>query len=300
MNLPTISPRRSRLAAGLAGLAFAAWGCAHLAPESVQPAPETAYAVTQSHRLVSFNAGTPQRLLSDKPLTGLPRGERLVDIDFRVARGQLFGLSDRGRLFRIDPSTGVATVVGGGLGTELRGNRIGIDFNPTVDRLRVIGDTGMNLRVHPDTGQAIDAAPDRPGLQEDAVLAYEDADAAKGRTPRVSAPAYTYNKRDEKLTTNYAIDLGAGTLVRQGSREGVQPVVSPNTGRLATVGPLGLGALDHASMDIADVTNTAYAAVRHRPEGRALWVRIDLERGQATPIGPIAVGEPVIGIAIEP
>jgi hypothetical protein len=34
----------------------------------------------------------------------------------------------------------------------LDGTFFGVDFNPTVDRLRVISDTGQNLRVNVDTG----------------------------------------------------------------------------------------------------------------------------------------------------
>ena len=42
----------------------------------------------------------------------------------------------------------------------LSGTAFGFDFNPTVDRIRVVSDTGQNLRLNPDTGAvaAVDGA----------------------------------------------------------------------------------------------------------------------------------------------
>lgn len=85
----------------------------------------------------------------------------------------------------------------------------------------------------------------------------------------------------------------------QGSREGLTPVVSPNTGRLTTVGPLGLGPLADASLDIADVSGVALAGLR-RAGGAARLYRIDLGSGRATLVGTIGDGKPLRGLAIEP
>jgi hypothetical protein len=78
----------------------------------------------------------------------------------------------------------------------------------------------------------------------------------------------------------------------------VQPVVSPNTGTLATIGALGTGAVDDAAFDIADVSNTALAALRQN--GRTRLHLIDLASGRATALGRLADGGAVAGIAIEP
>ena len=43
----------------------------------------------------------------------------------------------------------------------------GFDFNPTVDRIRVVNDAGFNLRLHPDTGVIVDSDPNQPGVQLD-------------------------------------------------------------------------------------------------------------------------------------
>lgn len=263
------------------------------------PAKEMIYAVTGSHQLIQFNAGQPQKLLARRSLDGLAPGDRLLGIDYRVAKGQLFGLGASGQLYRIDPATGRAAAVGTPVALPRDGaSEWGFDFNPTVDRIRVVNDKGFNLRLHPDTGAIVDAKPEQTGLQLDEPLRYDSGDAHAGKEPGIVAAGYSYNKDDEKLTTNYALDGRLGTLVHQGSKEGVQPVISPNTGRLFTVGSLGIGSFAHASLDISDVSNTAYAAVRQGSISH--WYRIDLGSGRATLIGTIAGGEPVVGAAIEP
>ncbi|MFG5409677.1 DUF4394 domain-containing protein [Piscinibacter sakaiensis] len=247
-----------------------------------------------------FNAGRPGELTSRQPLKGLQPGETVLGMDFRVAKGQLYVLGSSGRLYRADVETATLTPVGPPAARAFSGSAFGVDFNPTVDRVRVVSDSGMNLRLHPDTGAVVDANPALEGLQIDGPLAYVAGDPNAGRTPSITGAAYTYNKNDEKITTNYAIDSGLGVLVMQGSREGTQPVVSPNTGQLRTVGALGVAPFRSASFDIADVNNAAYAALNGAPGERSRWVQIDLETGRATPIGTIGGGQPVLGIAIEP
>lgn len=263
------------------------------------PAKETIYAVTAaSQLLVQFNAGQPQKTLSSKPLTGFNAGDKLVGIDYRVAKGQLFGLGASGQLYRIDTKTGALTVVGTPSALPKEGaSEWGFDFNPTVDRIRVVNDAGHNLRLHPDTGAVVDGNPNEAGVQHDGRLAYDAADVNAGKTPAVVAAGYTYNKDNDKITTNYALDGRAGALVHQGSKEGVQPPVSPNTGKLYTVGSLGIGSFDRATLDISDVSNAAYAAVT--AGGKSSWYRIDLATGKATRIGSVDAGA-LVGAAIEP
>lgn len=259
------------------------------------PRKETVFAVTASNRLVSFNAGQPGKLLSDARLTGLQAGETMLGIDFRVAKGELYGLGSTGRLYRIDEDKAAATPVGAPIAVAIDGHEIGFDFNPTVDRIRVVTDRGQNLRLHPDTGAVVDADPAREGVQIDGALAYPD-----GSPVRVVGAAYTYNKRDPKITTNYAIDA-QGWLVMQGSKEGTTPAVSPNTGRLTKIGSLGTGAFDRASFDIADVTDAAFLATSSGADAKASRLHlVDLATGAATFIGTIGTGEPVRGIAVAP
>lgn len=272
--------------------------CTGLEPEKAQSRHHV-WAVTTDHQLIRFHEGQPQRVLEQKPIRGLPPNEGVVGIDYRVSRGILFALTNAGRLYTLETATGVLMPVSNNA-TELTGQAWGMDFNPVADRIRVVSDRGQNLRLHPETGALVDADPAVAGVQTDPALAYAAGDANAGKTPQVVAAAYTYNKNNYKLTTNFAIDRAAGTLVTQGSREGVQPPVSPNTGRLFTVGALGLGPLRDVAFDIADVDNTALAAIRTAEQVRTILYRIDLNTGQAHKVGPVADGAALRGIAIEP
>jgi hypothetical protein len=262
---------------------------------------ENVFAVTSAMELIQFNAGQPQRLLSRTAVTGLAAGDRLLGIDFRVARGVLYALAASGRLYTLDTATGTLKQVGNAASTvPLTGALFGVDFNPVADRIRVVSDSGLNLRLHPDTGAAVDGNPAVDGVQGDAALAYGPGDANAGKVPALVAAAYTYNKRDDKITTNFAIDRRLGVLVMQGSREGATPAVSPNTGVLTTIGPLGLGELVDAAFDIADLSGAAFAALRTADQPRARLYLLDLATGRAQALGTIGTGAPLLGMAVEP
>ncbi len=268
---------------------------------TAQAGAETVIAINAAGQLLRFAAGQPDKPLDSKPVTGLQAGEKLLGIDYRVAKGLLYGLGSANRLYQIDPATAVATPVGAApFEVALAGSEFGFDFNPSADRIRVVSDSGQNLRLHPNTGAVIDADPKKGDLQTDGALAYDAGDTHATKTPKLVAAAYTYNKDDDALTTNYAIDAALGLLVTQGTREGTQPSVSPNTGRLFTVGPLGVAAFERAAFDIADVNNAAYAALTPAGAKASTWVRIDLATGKATALGTVGGGEAIVGIAIAP
>src|SRR5690606_10720728 len=94
-------------------------------------------------------------------------------IDFRPQTGQLYALgvndmADNATVYVIDPQSGGATVVGSeglvrfvtttGATVDLPPASVGygFDFNPTVDRIRVVTATGLNLRINPITGEPVD------------------------------------------------------------------------------------------------------------------------------------------------
>ena len=260
---------------------------------------EKAVAVTASNKLLKFNAGRPDRILTKLGITGLQVGETLLGIDYRVSKDQLYGLGSSGRLYIINEDTAVASVVGVPFAVKLEGTQFGFDFNPTVDRIRVVSNTGQNLRLHPDTGAVVDSNPALEGLQTDGKLMYAAGDVNFGKSPMTVGAAYSYNKADTKITTNFALDAAAGTLVTQGSREGVMPAVSPNTGQLFTIGSLGL-AFNNASFDIQAVTDVAFAALNSDGTSSSRWVMIDLKTGAAKPLGSVGGGERVVGVAMEP
>jgi hypothetical protein len=268
-------------------------GCATNPTETAGPLrKETLHVLSANMELLTLNAGQPRSVQKRVAVTGLPAGESLVGIDYRVAKGTLYAVARSGTVYTLDAPTGVLkAVTGKALEKPLEGSAFGVDFNPVADRIRVVSNTGQNLRLHPDTGTLAATDPS---------LAYAPGDIQAGLTADIVAAGYTYNKTNEKLTTNYAIDRRSGTLVTQGTVEGVQPAVSPNTGQLRTVGPLGTGPLLDAALDIADVSGAAFAALRTATAPTTRLYLIDLSSGQARFIGTVGDGTPLIGMAIEP
>ncbi|ARN19494.1 DUF4394 domain-containing protein [Piscinibacter gummiphilus] len=289
-----------RLACTLSLLAALAAGCASSTAPVKPVSRGSVVAVTATHQLIRFDAARPGQVLSSKPLVGLQPGETVLGIDYRVAKGWLYAVGSSNRLYRVNADTAIATPVGERFAVSLSGTHFGVDFNPTVDRIRVVSDTGQNLRLHPDTGAVVDGDATNTGVQTDGPLDYAPGDRSAGLRPALVAVGYTYNKVDDKLTTNYALDASAATLVTLGSREGVAPVVSPNTGHLFTVGPLGLPPFEDAAFDIADVSGLAFAAVTGPGATQSTWVEIDLATGAAREIGRIGSNTTVLAVAIEP
>lgn len=281
------------------GLAVLLTACA--IPTATLP-QETVYAVTERHELIRFKSDRPSQVLERRALSGLLPGDSLRGIDYRVARGVLFALADSGRLYTLDTNEARLTpvVAAAPQPWPVNGQVVGFDFNPTVDRIRVVSSSGQNLRLHPQTNAVVDGDAAQAGLQLDGPLRYTSDDRHAGRKPDLAGVAYTYNKKDEKITTNYAIDRALGALLVQGSVEGVTPAVSPNTGQLRTVGLLGTGALDDGHFDISDVANTALLAARPTGQGQTRLYLLDLGTGRARDLGVLAGGERLRGLAIEP
>ncbi len=278
------------------------WAQAQATERPARPElPPSVWVLTASQRLVQINAAAPQKALSTQAISGLLAGDRLVGMDYRVAKGVLYALGRSGTLYTLDPAQGKAQAVNpAATPLALGDGPVGFDFNPAADRIRVVQSNGSNHRLHPDTAAVIDFDAQTAGVQTDPKLAYAPSDRQAGNPPDVVAAGYTYNTQNDKLTTNYAIDRRQGTLVLQGSREGVQPVVSPNLGVLTTVGALGLGPLADAAFDISDVGNVALAVVSTSTTSLPRLVRIHLDTGAANLLGTVAGGEAVVGLAIEP
>jgi len=257
------------------------------------------YGIDNNNNLFNFNSGTPGNIISGKFITGLAGGERIISIDGRPATSELFAMSTLNKLYTLNPLTGAATAVGSGFAPGLNGNSFGFDFNPTVDRIRVVSDADQNMRLNPVTG----------GLAgTDTNLAYAAGDINVGKNPSVVGSAYTNSVSSPvpTQTTLYGIDSVNDVLVRQGSVNVSNPLIvgtdeSPNTGLLHTVGAgLGFDATNLVGFDIDPADGVAYAALQ--PNGSAtsnLYV-INLTTGLATNSGTIIGGVQVADIAIEP
>jgi hypothetical protein len=235
------------------------------------------WAVTASGQLVAFDPSTPGTLATSIAITGLASGETVLGADVRPATGQLVVLGSTNRLYTVDPTTGAATAIGAAFTPAVTGTAVGFDFNPTVDRIRLVTDAEQDLRLNPITG-AVAAT--------DTALAYAPGDPNAGASPDVAAAAYTNSLGGATSTTLYDIDVAGDRLVRQDP---------PNGGALNTVGPLGVDATE-ASFDIAGDDGSAWAALR--VGGSTGLYRVDLATGAATLVGAIGAGDAVVGLAV--
>jgi hypothetical protein len=127
---------------------------AHFLAAGIVPArAESVIGLTTANSLVAFDSATPGAISAAIPITGIG-AETIFDIDRRPENGLLYGFGSAGNLYLVDPITGAATLNAALTGVDLDpgGTRFSIDFNPTVDRLRIISNTGQNLRLTPGTG----------------------------------------------------------------------------------------------------------------------------------------------------
>jgi hypothetical protein len=190
-------------------------------------------------------------------ITGLQAGESILAIDLRPATGQLYALGSTSRLYTINPVTGVATQVGSGPFTPaLSGTSFGFDFNPVVDRIRVVSDADQNFRLNPDTGAVV---------ATDTNLAYATGDPNQGVNPNVVALAYTNNFSGAASTTLFGIDSNLDIALLLGSPGGTP--ISPNSGQLisalplATPGPVLVDTTSLVGFDFSGLTGTAYLSL---------------------------------------
>jgi hypothetical protein len=261
--------------AGVVGLVVAA-GVA-----SAQSAADTVYGVTQDNTLVRFNATTPGTIQAGVPIQGLASNEVIRGIDFRPATGELYALGSFSRLYRVNVTTGQATQVGGTLSPMLNGSSFGFDFNPTIDRIRVISDADQSLALNPITG-AVGAV--------NGSLNYAAGDVNFGVNPNGVAAAYTNNFDGATTTTLYVLDTGLDVLAIQ----------NVSTGALTTVGSVGVDLNDMSSFDISGATGIAYAAVRNVTTARTTFWTINLATGAGSFVGEVGGGSILTAMAVIP
>ncbi|MEO6181806.1 MAG: DUF4394 domain-containing protein [Verrucomicrobiota bacterium] len=233
-------------------------------------AAELLAGISESGKLVLFSSAAPEDAGVVK-INGLPSGETILGLDTRPATGELYALGSSSRIYTINIATQQATAVGtNAFVPALSGSSFGFDFNPVVDRIRIVSDSGQNLRVHPVTGAIA-------GI--DATLAYATNDVAFGQTPAIAGAAYINNDTNPATTTVlYDIDTKLDTLVVQSP---------PNLGILTTVGSLGINVSSIVGFDVAGSDGTAYAALTLVGEKRAGLYTINLATGEATLVGEI-------------
>ncbi len=228
------------------------------------------WGLTDANALISFGSGAPGVSSTPVPVTGLQAGESLLGIDVRPATGALYGLGSTGRIYVVDRVTGLAAAVSATPFGTLSGSAFGFDFNPTVDRIRLVSNTGQNLRLHPDTG------------------ALAATDGTLTPSGAVTGAAYTNNRAGAVTTTLYDIDTTSDQLLIQNP---------PNAGVLTVVGSLGVDATDVNGFDISATDGTAFAALT--VGGTPQLYTITLASGAARPVGAIGGGVALRGLAAD-
>jgi trimeric autotransporter adhesin len=249
--------------------------------------PAILVGLSTTDRLVTFDSAAPTTVISSVKITGVGNQD-VVGIDARPANGLVYALTNTNRLYTVNTFTGVATLVSASPpAVALAGGRVGVDFNPTVDRLRVTTSGEQNLRLNPNNGAVVDGDPMTPGTQPDTALAYAAGDPGQGANPSIIDVAYDRNFQGATLTTLYGIDGSRNTLVGIGGLNGTP---SPNGGQLFTLGSLNVDAGSHIGFDIA-ADGTAYAAFENaNGAGLLRLYRINLATGAATNLGKIGGG----------
>lgn len=241
-------------------------------------------ALTETNKLISFNNTTPQKLCTSAAVSGLQMGENVLGIDTRPADGSLYALGSTGRIYTIDTASAAATLKSTLAAdaadatnpfTALDGGDFGVDFNPVPDRLRVVSNTGQNLRINVDTGATTTDTNLNPGGSSATAAAYTNSFAGAG------------------TTTLYVFDVANDRLMIQG-----QPSGNPNNGDLQSVGPLGIDVQASTGFDIGGVNNAAFAAVTLAAATTTELHTINLTTGAATRVNAIGGGERVRGLTL--
>ena len=154
----------------------------------------------------------------------------------------------------------------------LDGTAFGVDFNPAADRLRIVSDTGQNLRHNVNSGgmTLADGAAELHGREQ--------------RRLGIVAAAYTNNDLDAvTATTLFDLDSSLDQIAIQSP---------PNNGSLAATGKLTVDAGAASGFDIYSSLRSGVTdgnrgfAVLAADEGSAFY-RVTLTTGKAKFVGKV-------------
>jgi hypothetical protein len=235
--------------------------------------------VTDDGRLICFRDHKPARARTIGKVRGLETDTKIVGIDYRPADRGLYGLGDKGGIYKIKESNGRAALVSR-VSVALAGTSFGIDFDPVADRLRIVSDTGQNLSVDVASGAAANEAG----------LAYVgEATGATG----VTAIAFTNHDSDPRThATLFDLDT-----VRD------QTVLQMPAGGLVPTGQFRKDAGPVASFDIySKIRGGTTVSVHPRAalviNGRTRWYEMNVFPGRPVFKGTFRKRDAVVGVAI--
>ncbi len=321
-----MSPKTRTMRRGTA-LAAAALSLAVAAPSAAQAqsaVASPAYGATANGRILTFSLDSPLAT-SARKITGLANRDTIVGIDERPVGGALYavtkGSGGAGRVYTINPATGQATLafalVAPGRANAadpatpivLSGTEFGVDFNPAADALRIVSNTGQNLRALPSDRTVATVARFAGDTFTDGALSYQPITASPRAVERgVNAAAYT-NSDTDPATATALFDIDAVTqrdLVAQNP---------PNDGTLTKVADLDIGTRQVQGFDIrgADEAFAVLGGIRLPAFVEAILlgrrilplsvpvrlVSLDLASGAVTERGFVGTGSPLVGFTID-
>ena len=239
--------------------------------------------LTSDQRLICFNERTPNRATNIGSVSGLSGGDTLlVGIDYRVQDGMLYGVGNEGGIYQLNVMDAKAMLVNR-LSVPLSGTAFGVDFNPVADRLRIVSNTGQNLR-HNINKDGVTVA--------DTALNYTVGVPAMG----IVGAAYTNNDLDPTTnTTLYNLDSTLDQIVVQSP---------PNNGSLVATGKLTVDASAVVGFDMhstlrngVTVDLQSLAAIK-MADGMTNLYSVNVLTGKATSRGMFSRQNAVIDIAI--
>ncbi|MBT2429660.1 DUF4394 domain-containing protein [Streptomyces sp. ISL-112] len=272
-----------------------AWAAGPLPAQDGGPAPRgeagrsvadndlSVIGLTAGQRLVEFRTGSPSKPRQLGKISGLSKDTKLVGIDFRVQDAKLYGVGDKGGIYTLNTRNAKAAKVSQ-LTVTLVGKHLGVDFNPAANRLRVISDTGQNLRHNIDDP----AAPRTTTADTPLANPTTPPTTAKG----VTGAAYTNNDLNAATSTSlFDIDTTNDRISLQ----------SPaNSGTLAPTGNLGVDAEPDAGFDIyfSHRTQTNHGFATLSVNGAFGFYDVNILTGQAASIGPFPKNHQVTDLAL--
>lgn len=239
-------------------------------------AASTAYGVTETNTLIRFETSAPATVAVVGPITDLLPGEQILAIDIRPLTGRLYGVS-ASHLYLIDPASAVASLVAPDAFPVALTGAVGMDFDPVSGAIRVVTDSGQNLRVDPDSGAVTTDTATTTGL---AGVAYSNNFAAPDRA------------------TLFAVNAATDQLVRIGGADLTDGGASQNGGTTTVIGPIGFDTDGNAGFDITANDNTAWATLAGAADTNSSLYGVNLPSGIGTLRGVIAAGAKVRSLAV--
>lgn len=247
------------------------------------------YALNTNNFLLSFDSNNPSLIRKAVPVTGITLNQSIVGMDFRPATGELYALgynvaTGESQLYTINVSTGAATLINATPTIlSLGGSNVSVDFNPVVDKIRVMSANNADYRLNVDGTLFI----------TDLDLHYAVGDINEGTDPMIGAAAYSNSYAGTPTTSLYDFDQALNILANQNP---------PNDGNLVTIGNTGImqNLTDATSdMDIlyVDGINVAYLSANTGTSTFDKLYTIDLATGSASEVGNIGYGFAVKNIA---